>query len=133
MPIPNTAKLLRRLRIAGIVVSARGRGGGYTLSRSPKDISLASALSALDGPMFEHRDCEHYTGLEAVCVRTSDCSVRSLWISVEELMRTALSKVSLADLVSTEFMARQGGVCRRAMQNSRHRGSGLISRISRNR
>ncbi len=107
MPIPNTAKLLRRLRLAGIVVSARGRTGGYTLSRPPRETSLASALAALDGPMFEHGDCSHYTGLEQVCVRTSDCSVRSLWVAVEDLMRTALAKVTLADLVSTEEMARE--------------------------
>jgi Rrf2 family transcriptional regulator, iron-sulfur cluster assembly transcription factor len=107
MPLPNTAKLLRRLRIAGIVVSARGRGGGYTLGLPPREISLASALAALDGPMFEHRDCSHYTGLESVCVRTRDCSVRSLWVAIEELIRTALGKVTLADLVSTEDMARQ--------------------------
>jgi Rrf2 family transcriptional regulator, iron-sulfur cluster assembly transcription factor len=107
MPIPNTAKLLRRLRLSGIVVSARGRSGGYTLSRAPREISLASALSALDGPMFEHGDCSHYTGLEQVCVRTSDCSVRSLWVAIEELMRTALEKVTLADLVSTEDSARR--------------------------
>lgn len=106
MPIPNTAKLLRRLRISGIVASARGRSGGYTLSRPPREISLASALAALDGPMFEHGDCSHYTGLEQVCVRTSDCSVRSLWVAIEELMRTALEKVTLADLVSTEESAR---------------------------
>ena len=107
MPIPNTAKLLRRLRIAGIVVSARGRTGGYTLSRPPREINLSSALAALDGPMFEHSDCSHYAGIEQVCVRTSDCSVRSLWVAVEDLMRTALGKVTLADLVSTEEMARQ--------------------------
>jgi Rrf2 family transcriptional regulator, iron-sulfur cluster assembly transcription factor len=107
MPIPNTAKLLRRLRLAGIVVSARGRTGGYTLSRSPREIDLSSALAALDGPMFEHGDCSHYSGSEQVCVRTSDCSVRSLWVAVEGLMRAALGKVSLADLVSTEEMARQ--------------------------
>lgn len=101
MPVPNTAKLLRRLRLAGIVVSARGRTGGYALSRPPREISLAQALAALDGPMFERGDCANYSGLEAVCVRTTDCSVRSLWIAIEKLMHSALAKVTLADLVST--------------------------------
>ncbi len=108
LPVPNTAKLLRRLRLAGIVTSARGRTGGYTLARHPREIDLAQALAALDGPMFVQQDCAHYTGLEPVCVRTSDCSVRSLWIGIEHLMRSALAKINLADLVSmTEEIARR--------------------------
>lgn len=100
MPIPNTAKLLRKLRLAGLVESARGRTGGYALARSPREISLAEALSALDGPMFERMDCA--TVSEHACVRTGDCSVRSLWAGVEDLVRSALAKVSLEDLVSDE-------------------------------
>lgn len=107
MPIPNTAKLLRRLRIAGIVTSVRGRTGGYTLARPADEISLSDALIALDGPVFDRRNCASYTGSERVCVRARDCSVRSLWIAVEDLVRSALGKVTVADLVTTEDAARQ--------------------------
>jgi Rrf2 family iron-sulfur cluster assembly transcriptional regulator len=107
LPVPNTAKLLRRLRLAGIVDSARGRSGGYALSRAPQEISLAEALAALDGPIFQHGDCANYTGLEQVCVHTKDCSVRSVWVAVYSLVRSALTKVSLADLAFTEGLAHE--------------------------
>jgi Rrf2 family protein len=107
LPIPNTAKLLRRLRLAGIVTSARGRSGGYSLSKPPEQITLACALAALDGPMFEKgRDCTTYTGQETVCVNLRDCTVRSLWTALEGLVRGALSKLTLADLDSTEHPSR---------------------------
>lgn len=107
LPVPNTAKLLRRLRLGGIVASARGRSGGYTLSRAPQEISLAEALAALDGPIFQHGDCANYTGLEQVCVHTKDCSVRTVWVALHSLVRSALTKVSLADLAFTETLARE--------------------------
>lgn len=107
LPVPNTAKLLRKLRIAGIVTSERGRSGGYLLSRPPDQISLAEALGALDGPVFDQRrDCGHFTGVEAVCVNSAGCTVRSLWIALDGLVRGALSRVTLADLDSTENRAR---------------------------
>ncbi|MBD3162853.1 MAG: Rrf2 family transcriptional regulator [Candidatus Eisenbacteria bacterium] len=107
LPVPNTAKLLRRLRIAGIVTSERGRSGGYLLARPPAEINLAEVLRALDGPVFDQaRDCGHFTGAESVCVNSAGCSVRSLWIAIDGLVRGALEKVTLADLATTENRAR---------------------------
>jgi Rrf2 family protein len=107
LPIPNTAKLLRRLRLAGIVASTRGRSGGYTLSRPSDQITLSEVLIALDGPFFQSgRDCVSFTGAQEVCVNAADCSVRSLWGALEGLVRGALEKVTLADLASTEHQAR---------------------------
>jgi Rrf2 family protein len=108
LPVPNTAKLLRRLRLAGIIASARGRTGGYALARPPAEISLAEALASLDtGPVFQSGDCSHYTGLERVCVHTKDCSVRGVWSSLYALVRSALTKVTLADLAFTESLTRE--------------------------
>jgi len=106
LPVPNTAKLLRKLRIARIVDSARGRTGGYTLVRPPEKISLAEVVTALDGPIFQHKNCAQFTGAEPVCVHTGDCSVRSVWVAVQMLVHSALEKVSLADLAFKESEAR---------------------------
>ena len=107
LPIPNTAKLLRRLRLAGIVVSARGRAGGYTLGRPPKEVSLAEALAALGSPIFQRGDCTQYTGLGQVCVHAGDCSVRTVWVALQTLVRSALTKITLADLAFTEKLTRE--------------------------
>jgi Rrf2 family protein len=49
--VPKTylTVILAELRRAGLVRSRRGRTGGYTLAKSPADISLAEVLRAVDG------------------------------------------------------------------------------------
>ena len=44
-------KTLRRLVVAGLVESSVQRGGGYTLARGPREISVADAFRALCGPL----------------------------------------------------------------------------------
>lgn len=107
LPVPNTAKLLRRLRLGGLITAARGRTGGYALTRPPKEISLAEALAALDGPIFQRKNCSNFTGLEAVCVHTKDCSVRTVWSALHALVGSALTKVTLADLAFTEKLTHE--------------------------
>ncbi len=107
LTVPNTAKLLRRLRLAGIITAARGRTGGYTLTRHQGDISLAEALSALDGPIFQSRNCSNFKGIERICVHTKDCSVRTVWSALYALVGSALTKVTLADLAFTEKLTRE--------------------------
>lgn len=107
LPVPNTAKLLRRLRLGGLITAARGRTGGYALTRPPKEISLAEALAALDGPIFQKKSCSSFTGLETVCVHTKDCSVRTVWSALHALVGSALTKVTLADLAFTEKLTRE--------------------------
>jgi Rrf2 family protein len=43
--------ILRELKQHGILDSRKGRGGGYLLRRRPEDISLASIIRILDGPL----------------------------------------------------------------------------------
>jgi len=107
LPIPNTAKLLRRLRIAGIITAVRGRSGGYALTRQPSQVSLAEALAALDGPIFQHGNCSQFTGIEQVCVHTKDCAVRTVWSALHALVGSALTKITLADLAFTEKLTRE--------------------------
>ena len=41
-------QLFRKLRIAGIVKSVRGRKGGYVYARSPKNISIKKIMEAVE-------------------------------------------------------------------------------------
>jgi len=44
-------KIMRSLVKAGIVKSYRGKNGGFTLGREPKDITLNDVLEAIEGPV----------------------------------------------------------------------------------
>jgi Rrf2 family protein len=96
------AKLMRLLRQGKFVVSARGQSGGYTLSRRPAQINLGEALAVLGGRLFDPEFCDRHAGEEQLCTHSVDCSIRSLWRSVQTAVDGLLSNVSLHDLLGDE-------------------------------
>ncbi len=113
---PNVAKLMRLLRLGGLVQSARGQSGGYTLSRPASQITVAEVLYLLGGPLFGPAFCERHTGKAKVCPHARDCSLRSLWSSAQSLLGEILRRTSLADLLCDErAMARRIEELSRAM------------------
>jgi Rrf2 family protein len=51
IPLRFLEQVLHAMKKAGLVDSLRGAQGGYTLSKQPADVSLASIVEALDGPL----------------------------------------------------------------------------------
>src|SRR5262245_35978666 len=97
-----TAKLMRELRLGGLVESVRGADGGYRLSRPAHAISVWSALEVLGGAFFSEQFCECHGGQQRQCVRASDCGLRALWRAVQAALRETLARIHLADLQSDE-------------------------------
>jgi len=96
------AKLLRRLRLAGLVISTRGVEGGYRLARSASEISVWSALEALGGEFFDESFCACHAGVKRRCARSRDCSLRPLWRELQAAVRQRLERIQLADLLRDE-------------------------------
>ena len=96
------AKLLRVLRQAGFVTSARGATGGYRLARDARSIPLGEILRALDAPLYDASFCEGYAGLQPKCVHKTSCAVRVLWRTLEQALTQALAGLTLADLLFDE-------------------------------
>ena len=51
VPLPTAQKLMGKLAGAGLLTSARGAGGGFTLARGIAEISLADIVEAVEGPI----------------------------------------------------------------------------------
>lgn len=51
IPVRYLEQIFRRLRRAGVVDSKRGPGGGYTLARPAREITLLDVLEAVEGPL----------------------------------------------------------------------------------
>ena len=99
------AKLLRVLRQAGLIESARGRTGGYHLSRPAAEVHLGDVLLALGEPLYDDPGyCERHKGTVAngICVHHGACTLRGLWHTLEQWMRQALDRLTLADLLHNE-------------------------------
>jgi Rrf2 family protein len=102
LSIPHVAKLMRLLRRGGFVKSVRGQAGGYKLARTPKQINIGEVLAWLGGRLFEPSFCTMHSGMAKLCIHTVDCSIRSLWQSVQYVVDQMLGKVTLSDLLGDE-------------------------------
>ena len=98
----NVGKILRILRIGGFIESARGQTGGYKLAHAPKDIIIGDVLSALGGKLYEDGFCSLHSGVESICNNSIDCSIRSLWSTIQNLLDGVLSKITLKDLIGKD-------------------------------
>jgi Rrf2 family protein len=92
------AKLLRQLRIAGLVESTRGAAGGYHLTRAADEITVWDAISALDESFLPAATCDCDPEDRVDCRRTTDCAVSSLWRRIGDDVRRQLTGVTLAEL-----------------------------------
>jgi len=92
------AKLMRQLRLSGLVESTRGAAGGYLLSRPAESITVWDAIRALDESFLPESDCGCDPADRLDCRRTTSCAVSSLWRRLGEEIRRELEAVTLAEL-----------------------------------
>ncbi len=98
----NVAKILRILRLANFIESSRGQTGGYKLSRPANEILVGDILTVLGGKLYESSFCELHAGVENICTNSIDCSIRSLWKTIQTMLDGVLSKITLQDLLGNE-------------------------------
>lgn len=102
LTVPNVAKLLRILRMGGFIESTRGQIGGYTLSRPANEIKISDVLETLGGRLFEPGFCNDFSGLDKVCIHNLDCSIRTLWLRIQNAVDQAILNLTLQDLYILE-------------------------------
>jgi Rrf2 family protein len=97
IPPSFMAKILRQLVKEGLLRSARGVNGGFSLQRTASEINLLAIVEAVEGPI-QLTDCapdpEH-------CALSHDCPVSTVWLEVQRQMTGLLRETSLEALVST--------------------------------
>ena len=93
--LPTVSKLLKSLAKSGLVTSTRGANGGYELARSPRKISAADVIDALEGPV-SITEC---SSLDSLCEHEDVCSVGGAWQRINVAIRRALNDVTLSDLI----------------------------------
>jgi FeS assembly SUF system regulator len=95
IPLPTVQKLVSKLTHAGLMRSARGAGGGFTLARPAAAITLADVIEAIEGPIAMTACVDtgkHDCGLEG------SCKVQPHWAIVNTAVRGALADISLTSL-----------------------------------
>ncbi|MBF0340301.1 MAG: Rrf2 family transcriptional regulator [Magnetococcales bacterium] len=88
-------KVLRILASRGLLISRRGRGGGFILARPADQISLAQVLEAMDDPMILTACCHGGSG----CPLGGVCQPRPHWLRISQGIRALLEETTLLNLV----------------------------------
>jgi len=96
VPLPTAQKLMGQLAGSGLLSSVRGAGGGFTLSRTPVEISLADIVEAVEGPIVM-TVCSGNEG-PSDCALDAHCRVKPHMGVVGNAVRGALGAVSLTEL-----------------------------------
>ena len=90
--------LLPPLKAAGLVNSSRGAHGGYTLAKTPSEITLREVVQALEGPLSPV-EC---VDTPNVCQRVRSCVTRDIWKELGEKISQTLESVTLKDMVEMQ-------------------------------
>jgi len=119
-------QLFSKLRKNGLVLSTRGPGGGYSLSKPVGEIAIASIIEAVD----EKVDATRCGGL-ANCHDQQRCLTHDLWMSLSEQIHGFLAGISLGDLIEKqavkEVMERQENDCLEALRGSNQQRVEIVS------
>lgn len=99
LPEPTVAKVVHRLRRAGLVRAERGRNGGYSLARPAAELTLATVLGAFDSSHGDDGFCQRMSRDGAPCTHLNGCGLRPVWRGLTELIGDFLSGITLADLL----------------------------------
>jgi Rrf2 family protein len=90
MPATFLVQILHELKRAGLVTSTRGAAGGYRLSRSPGDITLADVVDVFE-TATEPAEC-------AAAASPLAPIVRELCCDLVRTRREQLQSITLSDL-----------------------------------
>jgi len=101
LSVANAGKLMGILVRAGLAQSQRGAHGGYTLARPASEIRLNEVIRVLDEDTVD-RFCQTHAGVLDTCIHTSDCGIRPVIVGLHEIVQSALSEITLAQLIGTE-------------------------------
>ncbi|HEV2548110.1 MAG TPA: Rrf2 family transcriptional regulator [Stellaceae bacterium] len=101
-------QLFAKLRVAGLVKSVRGPGGGYLLGHAADETRIADVILAVDEPIRATR-CT--PGAPIGCRGSkSRCLTHDLWEELGNQIHLYLSSVTLADVVAQRVLGRAGAL-----------------------
>ncbi|NTS42330.1 Rrf2 family transcriptional regulator [Flavisolibacter sp. BT320] len=105
IPIKFLEAILCELRNENVLVSIRGRNGGYKLAESPKKISLAKVIRIVDGPiallscasLYFYKSCEN--------CNEATCGLSPVMKEARDAILKVLEKRTLDDIKDKEVAA----------------------------
>lgn len=92
--------ILLTLKNSGILHSKVGKGGGYSLARDPRNITIGSIVKVLEGG-YAPVQCLNETAAQGCdeCGDPSSCGIRLVMSDVLQALSAVLETSTLADMI----------------------------------
>jgi Rrf2 family protein len=103
LPANFLAKILGVLTSEGILLSQRGKRGGFRLARPPEGITLLDICAPFDDPEEKARRCFLK---DALCDEKNTCAIHKAWRKVMDRHIAFLRNTTLRDTMTKR---REGG------------------------
>lgn len=102
--------ILLALKNNGILLSRKGKGGGYYLGKPPREVSLGNVIRILEGPLAPV-PCVSETAYARCdeCVDERTCGIRLVMKDVRDALAKILDGTTLADVLERIDLERQKG------------------------
>ncbi len=91
-------KIVAKLTKGGLLLAHRGAGGGVSLARPAKKITLLDVIELVEGPMSLNQCLIN----PRFCRRTNSCTVHRVWCEARTAMRCILNSRTLAELTQAQ-------------------------------
>ena len=91
--------ILKVLVQNGFLEGLRGKGGGYRLTRSPDQYTVAEILLLTEGSLAP---VSCLTPGAPACERMASCRTYTMWKGLNDLITDYFGKITLADLAAPE-------------------------------
>jgi len=82
------------LNKAGSISAARGKNGGYRLTRAPEEYCIGDLLKLMEGSLAP------VSCLESGCPNAESCITLPLWAGLDRRIDEYLSRVTLGDILN---------------------------------
>ncbi len=98
-------RLVRQLREAGLVATARGKTGGYKLDRSATDISLLDVFLAIEGDRIDFFALAHLDDREGCSpiANSIQQTLHPIFAQSLAVLKENLSRYSIAELLTNSL------------------------------
>ena len=100
IPLKFLENILLELKKAGILDSKKGKGGGYFISQSPGNTSIAAIVRIVDGPIAMLPCVSLYFYQKCKNCDERNCGLHDIMESVRDATLSILDGKTLADLKS---------------------------------
>ena len=93
IPSSFLVQILTDLKRAGIVMSKRGKAGGYLLAKPPSEITIGDIIDAIDPQLLEEAD-----GFEGEVAPV----LSNVWKELSKGFNNKVNKITIDDLLSED-------------------------------